>query len=87
MHKTLLTLTLALAGAAITAITAAAPADGPETGELTIHASGFAQQDLAPVRVVFRDLSADAFRWTWESSPDDGATWIVRWEIDYRRAG
>ena len=38
-------------------------------------------------RMVFRDLSADAFRWTWESSPDDGATWIVRWEIAYRRAG
>ena len=22
-----------------------------------------------------------------ESSPDDGATWVIRWEIDYRRAG
>ena len=40
MHRTLMTLMLALGGAALTA---AAPADGPETGELTIHASGFAQ--------------------------------------------
>ena len=38
MHKTALPLTLALAGAAITAAT---PAGGPETGELTIHTSGF----------------------------------------------
>jgi hypothetical protein len=36
-------------------------------------------------RMVFRDVTADAFRWTWESSPDDGATWVVRWAIDYRR--
>ena len=33
MHKTLMTLALALGGAALTA---AAPADDPETGELTV---------------------------------------------------
>jgi hypothetical protein len=37
-------------------------------------------------RMVFRDIEADRFRWTWELSLDDGATWDVRWEIDYRRA-
>jgi len=37
-------------------------------------------------RMVFRDVAADRFRWTWELSRDDGATWAVRWEIDYRRA-
>lgn len=36
-------------------------------------------------RMVFRDVTADRFRWTWESSPDDSATWVTRWEIDYRR--
>ena len=36
-------------------------------------------------RMVFRDVTADGFRWTWEASPDDGATWAVRWEIAYRR--
>ena len=36
-------------------------------------------------RMVFRDVQADRFRWTWESSPDDGATWVTRWEIRYRR--
>jgi hypothetical protein len=37
-------------------------------------------------RMVFRDVAADRFRWTWELSRDHGATWAVRWEIDYRRA-
>jgi hypothetical protein len=36
-------------------------------------------------RMVFRDVDSDRFRWTWESSPDGGATWVVRWEIAYRR--
>jgi len=36
-------------------------------------------------RMVFRDVAEDAFRWTWEFSDDDGATWSVRWEIAYRR--
>ena len=36
-------------------------------------------------RMVFRDVRPDSFHWTWESSPDDGETWITRWAIDYRR--
>jgi len=36
-------------------------------------------------RMVFRDIAADSFRWTWEASEDGGASWSVRWEIDYRR--
>ena len=37
-------------------------------------------------RMVFRDVAADRFRWTWELSRDDGETYATRWEIDYRRA-
>src|SRR5689334_10639675 len=36
-------------------------------------------------RMVFRDVTPESFRWTWESSLDAGVTWIVRWAIDYRR--
>lgn len=36
-------------------------------------------------RMVFRDIEPDRFRWTWEFSPDDGASWVTRWEIAYRR--
>jgi hypothetical protein len=48
-----------------------------------------AAPELGPVarqRMVFRDVGPDAFRWTWEFSPDDGATWQLRWEIAYRRS-
>jgi hypothetical protein len=52
----------------------------------------FALARLAPERgpaarqrMVFRDVEANRFRWTWELSLDDGATWTVRWEIAYRR--
>jgi len=38
-------------------------------------------------RMVFRDVEANRFRWTWEATLDGGATWELRWEIDYRRLG
>lgn len=40
--------------------------------------------EAARQRMVFRDVQPDRLRWTWEFSPD-GATWVVRWEIAYRR--
>ncbi len=35
-------------------------------------------------RMVFTDITNDAFHWRWESSPD-GASWTVNWEIAYSR--
>jgi hypothetical protein len=37
-------------------------------------------------RMVWLDVTADAFRWQWQRSADGGASWDVVWEIDYRRA-
>ena len=37
-------------------------------------------------RMVWLDVTADAFRWQWQRSVDGGATFEVVWEIDYRRA-
>ncbi len=37
-------------------------------------------------RMVWLDVTPDAFRWQWQRSTDGGATWEVAWEIDYRRA-
>ena len=37
-------------------------------------------------RMVWQDVTTDAFRWLWQRSGDGGATWDVVWEIDYRRA-
>lgn len=36
-------------------------------------------------RMVFSDVSNDAFTWRWEASPDR-VTWMPRWTIAYRRA-
>ena len=37
-------------------------------------------------RMVWLDVTADAFRWQWQRSADGGTSWDVAWEIDYRRA-
>lgn len=37
-------------------------------------------------RMVWLDVAAGSLRWQWQRSHDDGATWDVVWEIDYRRA-
>ncbi len=35
-------------------------------------------------RMVFSEITSDAFAWRWESS-DDGVAWEERWAIAYRR--
>lgn len=35
-------------------------------------------------RMVFTDITSDAFHWRWESS-SDGNKWTVNWEINYSR--
>lgn len=37
-------------------------------------------------RMVFQDIARDSFKWLWQRSDDGGATWVTKWEIDYRRA-
>ena len=36
-------------------------------------------------RMVFRDVKPESFKWLWQRSDDEGATWKTNWEIDYRR--
>jgi hypothetical protein len=37
-------------------------------------------------RMVWMEVTSEAFRWQWQRSVDGGASWDVVWEIDYRRA-
>ena len=37
------------------------------------------------LRMVFCEIQTDGFRWLWERSKDDGATWDPAWEIAYTR--
>lgn len=36
-------------------------------------------------RMVFTDITANAFTWRWQMTPDAGATWADQWVIRYTR--
>ena len=38
------------------------------------------------MRMVFYDISEDAFTWDWERSQDGGETWTLAWRINYTRS-
>ena len=36
-------------------------------------------------RMVYKNISANEFDWSWEASTDGGKTWTVQWPIHYKR--
>ena len=38
------------------------------------------------LRMVFSNITHDAFDWSWDRSDDDGKTWKAMWVIHYARA-
>jgi hypothetical protein len=36
-------------------------------------------------RMVYKNISANDFDWSWEASKDGGKTWTVQWPIHYKR--
>jgi hypothetical protein len=36
-------------------------------------------------RMVYKNIAANEFDWSWEASKDDGKTWQVLWPIHYQR--
>ena len=36
-------------------------------------------------RMVWKNISANAFDWSWEASRDGGKSWQVQWPIHYKR--
>jgi len=38
-------------------------------------------------RMVFKNITANEFDWSWEGSKDGGKTWTVVWPIHYKRRG
>ncbi|MEP7163768.1 MAG: DUF1579 family protein [Ferruginibacter sp.] len=36
-------------------------------------------------RMVYHNISKDSFDWDWESTTDNGTTWINGWHIHYKR--
>jgi hypothetical protein len=38
-------------------------------------------------RMVWKNIAANEFDWSWEASHDAGKTWQVQWPIHYKRKG
>jgi hypothetical protein len=38
-------------------------------------------------RMVWKNIAANEFDWSWEASHDGGKTWQVQWPIHYKRKG
>ncbi len=36
-------------------------------------------------RMVFHDITDSSLTWNWETSKDNGATWVLLWELKYTR--
>ena len=36
-------------------------------------------------RMVYHNITKDSFDWDWESTTDNGATWVNSWHIHYKR--
>jgi hypothetical protein len=36
-------------------------------------------------RMIFKNIDANEFDWSWEASKDGGKTWTVQWPIHYKR--
>lgn len=54
-------------------------------GKMILSRNGIAEGKPIKQRMVWFEIKADQFRWNWERSDDDGATWRALWEIQYQR--
>jgi hypothetical protein len=62
------------------------------TGEFEGNKRIFKREGTTPAgrefsqRMVFYNITGEAFTWDWEVSEDNGHTWQLRWRIEYERA-
>jgi Protein of unknown function (DUF1579) len=54
-------------------------------GQMVLSTSDHRGDQELALRMVFHDIAADEFDWSWQRSTDGGATWTSTWEIHYRR--
>jgi len=58
---------------------------GPE-GDRFILTMDRPREDAPYLRMVWENVSPEAFDWRWQRSEDEGATWADQWHIHYTRA-
>ena len=60
-------------------------AGGFNEGKMTLSRSIAKDGKTIIQRMVWHDITPNAFEWNWESSDDGGGTWKVNWNIHYTR--
>lgn len=58
---------------------------GFSDGKMILTRNAFAKGQSFMQRMVWFNIEADKFDWSWERSDDNGATWQPRWSIQYFR--
>jgi hypothetical protein len=54
-------------------------------GKMILARNGVVEGKAVTQRMVWYEITKDAFFWNWERSDDDGATWRELWKIEYKR--
>ncbi|GAM98579.1 hypothetical protein U91I_02214 [alpha proteobacterium U9-1i] len=57
---------------------------GPEGDDFILHLHR-PRDNVLVQRMVFEDITPQAFTWRWQRTPDAGATWADQWVIQYTR--
>ncbi len=54
-------------------------------GKMILVRNGIVEGKPVKQRMVWYDISKDAFLWNWERSDDNGTTWRELWKLEYKR--
>jgi hypothetical protein len=54
-------------------------------GKMILARNGIVEGKAVKQRMVWYEITKDAFLWNWERSDDDGITWRELWKIEYKR--
>ena len=56
-----------------------------EGGKMVLRRDAIVRGEACQQRMVWYEIRADKFEWSWERSDDGGKTWRVLWQIHYTR--
>ncbi|WP_144241012.1 hypothetical protein [Fimbriimonas ginsengisoli] len=58
---------------------------GMENGHMVLHTIPQKAKPKLANRMIFQDITPQAFTWRWESTKDGGKNWQLQWELKYTR--
>ncbi len=54
-------------------------------GRMILSRNGVVEGKAVKQRMVWYDITANAFLWNWERSDDEGSSWREMWKLEYKR--